>query len=92
MLAELPAGAESKTEELLRGLGDLWRSNPLEKVVVFTTYLGSVDTLRAAIDLRFPGKGVEVLKGGDPRREARRRKAVPQARRPTRPGLHGRWA
>lgn len=65
LLDELPAGIESKTEELLRGLGDLWRSNPLEKVVVFTTYLGSVDTLRAAIDERFPGKGVEVLKGGD---------------------------
>jgi len=65
LLAELPAGIESKTEELLRGLGDLWRSNPLEKVVVFTTYLGSVDTLRAAIDTGFPGKGVEVLKGGD---------------------------
>lgn len=65
LLTELPAGIESKTDELLRGLGDLWRSNPKEKVVVFTTYLGSVDTLRAAIDQRFPGKGVEVLKGGD---------------------------
>lgn len=64
-LAELPAGIESKTEELLRGLGELWRSNPQEKVVVFTTFLGSVDTLRSAIDQRFPGKGVEVLKGGD---------------------------
>ena len=65
LLDEMPAGTESKTDELLRGLGELWRSNPLEKVVVFTTYLGSVDTLRAAIDVRFPGKGVEVLKGGD---------------------------
>ncbi len=65
LLSELPAGIESKTDELLRGLGDLWRSNPKEKVVVFTTYLGSVDTLRNAIDQRFAGKGVEVLKGGD---------------------------
>jgi Helicase conserved C-terminal domain len=65
LLAELPGGVESKTDELLRGLGDLWRSNPSEKVVVFTTYLGSVDALRDAIDKRFPGKGVEVLKGGD---------------------------
>ena len=65
LLDELPGGIESKTEELLRGLGDLWRSNAQEKVVVFTTFLGSVDTLRASIDLRFPGKGVEVLKGGD---------------------------
>ena len=65
LLAELPGGVESKTEELLRGLGELWRSNPQEKIVVFTTYLGSVDTLREAIDRCFPGKGVEVLKGGD---------------------------
>ncbi len=65
LLAELPTGIESKTDELLRGLGDLWRSNPQEKVVVFTTYLGSVDTLKNAIEQRFPGKGVEVLKGGD---------------------------
>jgi superfamily II DNA or RNA helicase len=65
LLAELPIGTESKTEELLRGLGELWRSNPMEKVVVFTTYLGSVDALRTAIDSRYPGKGVEVLKGGD---------------------------
>jgi ERCC4-related helicase len=65
LLDELPAGVESKTDELLRGLGDLWRSNPQEKVVVFTTYLGSVDTLRTSIEQRFPGKGIEVLKGGD---------------------------
>ena len=65
LLAQLPGGTESKTEELLRGLGDLWRSNPQEKVVVFTTYLGSVDTLRDAINQRSPDKGVEVLKGGD---------------------------
>ncbi|MEX2215951.1 MAG: SNF2-related protein [Phycisphaeraceae bacterium] len=65
LLAELPHGMESKTEELLRGLNELWRSNPMEKVVVFTTYLGSVDMLRASIEQHYPGKGVEVLKGGD---------------------------
>jgi len=65
LLAEMPWGTESKTEELLRGLGELWLSNPREKVVVFTTYLGSVDTLRAAIERHYPEKGVEVLKGGD---------------------------
>lgn len=65
LLEELPHGIESKTEELLRGLEELWLSNPIEKVVVFTTYLGSVDTLRDAINSRFPSKGVEVLKGGD---------------------------
>lgn len=65
LLAQMPTGMESKTGELLRGLGELWRSNPREKVVVFTTYLGSVDALRGAIDREFPDKGVEVLKGGD---------------------------
>jgi superfamily II DNA or RNA helicase len=65
LLSELPGGSESKTEELLRGFGELWVSNPREKVVVFTTYLGSVDTLRMAIDRHYPEKGVEVLKGGD---------------------------
>jgi superfamily II DNA or RNA helicase len=65
LLAGMPGGMESKTEELLRGLGDLWRSNPTEKVVIFTTFLGSVDTLKRAIDLKFPDKGVDVLKGGD---------------------------
>ncbi len=65
LLAGMPEGIESKTGELLRGLGDLWRSNPSEKVVIFTTFLGSVDTLKLAIDARFPGKGVDVLKGGD---------------------------
>jgi hypothetical protein len=39
--------------------------NPGEKIVIFTTYLGSVDTLRRAIESRFPGAGVEVIKGGD---------------------------
>ena len=65
LLARMPSGIESKTEELLRGLEHLWRSNRQEKIVVFTTYLGSVDALRAAIEIRFPGQGVEVLKGGD---------------------------
>ena len=49
----------------MRALGDLWAVHPGEKIVVFTTYLGSVDSLRAAIDLRFPTAGVDVLKGGD---------------------------
>ena len=61
----IPPGNESKTEELLRALGDLWGIHPGEKIVVFTTYLGSVDSLKAAIDQAFPRAGVEVLKGGD---------------------------
>ena len=58
-------GEESKTRELLRALNDLWAVHPREKIVVFTTYLGSVDSLQAAIDSSFPKAGVDVLKGGD---------------------------
>jgi superfamily II DNA or RNA helicase len=65
LLALIPPGDESKTQELLRALGDLWGIHPGEKIVVFTTYLGSVDALREAIDRMFPKSGVEVLKGGD---------------------------
>jgi hypothetical protein len=65
LLALIPTGHESKTQELLRAFSDLWGIHPGEKIVVFTTYLGSVDALKAAIDSSFPGAGVEVLKGGD---------------------------
>jgi superfamily II DNA or RNA helicase len=65
LLALIPSGHESKTQELLRAFGDLWGIHPGEKIVVFTTYLGSVDALKAAIDSSFPAAGVEVLKGGD---------------------------
>jgi hypothetical protein len=50
---------------LLEALRQLWRISPDEKVVIFATYLGSIESLRAAIDTVFPGKRVEVLKGGD---------------------------
>ena len=65
LLDTMPRGIESKTQELLRALGALWAVHPGEKIVVFTTYLGSVDSLRDAIDASFPESGVEVLKGGD---------------------------
>jgi superfamily II DNA or RNA helicase len=65
LLRLIPDGNESKTQELLRALGDLWAVHPAEKIVIFTTYLGSVDSLQAAIDSRFPAAGVDVLKGGD---------------------------
>jgi hypothetical protein len=55
LLQAIPPGDESKTVELLRALGDLWALHPDEKIVVFTTYLGSVDSLKDAIDLNFPG-------------------------------------
>lgn len=65
LLTMLPRKDESKTQEVLRGIGDLWAVHPGEKIVIFTTYLGSVDTLQDAIETRFQGAGVEVLKGGD---------------------------
>jgi Helicase conserved C-terminal domain len=65
LLKLIPDGEESKTRELLRALDDLWAVHPREKIVVFTTYLGSVDSLQAAIDSSFQNAGVDVLKGGD---------------------------
>jgi superfamily II DNA or RNA helicase len=65
LMEKFPPGIETKTQVLLKALGEFWRLNPQEKVVIFTTYLGSIDTLKAAIERAFPGKGVEVLKGGD---------------------------
>ncbi|MFA5183051.1 MAG: helicase-related protein [Syntrophales bacterium] len=56
---------ETKTGVLLEALRQLWQVSPDEKVVIFTTYLGSIGSLQAAIDAIFPGKGIEVLKGGD---------------------------
>jgi hypothetical protein len=32
---------------------------------VFTTYLGSIDSIKTALETTYPEKGVEVLKGGD---------------------------
>src|SRR5262249_20148897 len=65
LLKLIPPDEESKTKELLRALKDLWSVHPHEKIVVFTTYLGSVDALQSAIDRSFPHAGVDVLKGGD---------------------------
>lgn len=65
LLEKLPPGEESKTKELLRALTDLWSVHRDEKIVVFTTYLGSVDTLKEGIERAFPNAGVEILKGGD---------------------------
>ncbi len=65
LLMQYPSGTETKVTTLLSALHQLWQINSREKIVIFTTYLGSVDNLRDAIGSTFPGKGVEVLKGGD---------------------------
>jgi SNF2 family DNA or RNA helicase len=65
LLSQFPQVMETKTSILLSALRDLWNQNPREKIVIFTTYLGSISGLKAAIEAHFPDKGVEVLKGGD---------------------------
>lgn len=65
LLARFPEGRETKVAKLLRGLGALWEQNPREKVVIFATYLGTVELLGAEIERACPGQGVVVLRGGD---------------------------
>lgn len=65
LLTTYPAPRETKAQKLLDGLGTLWRQDPKEKIVVFATYLGTVDLIAREIDLTFPGQGVVVLRGGD---------------------------
>ena len=65
LLAKYPPQRETKVEKLIGALGVLWRQNPQERMVVFATYLGSVEMLGAEIEKQYPGQGVTVLKGGD---------------------------
>jgi len=65
LLKRFPETRETKVEKLLRGLGALWEQNPNEKVVIFATYLGTVDLIGQEIERAYPGQGVVVLRGGD---------------------------
>jgi len=65
LLKQFPDGIESKTEMLAQALKQIWQKNPDEKIVIFATYLGTVDAIKRQLDSAFPGKGVDVLKGGD---------------------------
>ena len=65
LLGKFPKQTETKVEKLIHALGMLWRQDPSEKVVIFATYLGSVEMLGDEIDRAYPGQGVVVLKGGD---------------------------
>ena len=65
LLTKYPTQRETKVEKLIGALGILWRQNPQERMVVFATYLGSVEMLGAEIEKQYPGQGVTVLKGGD---------------------------
>lgn len=65
LLQKFPPKTETKVEKLIYALGMLWRQDTNEKVVIFATYLGSVEMLGEEIDKAYPGQGVVVLKGGD---------------------------
>jgi len=65
LLERFPRQIETKTQKLIHALGTLWKQDPKERVVVFATYLGTVEMLGEEIDKAYPGQGVVVLKGGD---------------------------
>ena len=65
LLEQFPDVQETKVEKLISALGVLWNQNPKERVVIFATYLGTVDMLGKEIDIAYPGQGIVVLKGGD---------------------------
>lgn len=65
LLSTFPGQRETKVQKLLDGLGSLWRNDPQEKIVIFATYLGTVDLIAREIEAAFPGQGVTVLRGGD---------------------------
>lgn len=65
LLSYFPRAMESKVQELNKLLAALWRENRNEKVVIFATYLGTVEMLRESIETVFDGKKVEIYKGGD---------------------------
>lgn len=65
LLSTFPGQRETKVQKLLDGLGSLWRNDPQEKIVIFATYLGTVDLIAKEIEAAFPGQGVTVLRGGD---------------------------
>lgn len=65
LLCLLPAARETKVDKLVGALGALWQQNSDERVVIFATYLGTVEMLCEQIEKAYPGQGVVVLKGGD---------------------------
>jgi SNF2 family DNA or RNA helicase len=65
LLEQFPEIQETKVNKLINALGVLWEANPKERVVIFATYLGTVEMLGKEIEEAFPGKGIVVLKGGD---------------------------
>lgn len=65
LLKYFPRNRETKVEKLTTALGSLWHQNPNEKIVIFATYLGTVDLISREIEQAYPGQGVVTLRGGD---------------------------
>jgi superfamily II DNA or RNA helicase len=65
LLRLFPQDRETKLAKLVEALGILWAQKPDEKIVIFATYLGTVELIGKALETNFPGKGVVVLRGGD---------------------------
>lgn len=65
LLKKFPEETETKVKNLIAALGTLWKQDSSERVVIFATYLGSVEMLGEEIEKAYPGQGVVVLKGGD---------------------------
>jgi superfamily II DNA or RNA helicase len=65
LLRYYPTSMETKVQEMNRLLATLWRENANEKVVIFATFLGTVEMLKRSIETVFDDKRVEVYKGGD---------------------------
>ena len=65
LLTKFPSETETKVKNLINALGTLWQQDSSERVVIFATYLGSVEMLGEEIEKAYPGQGVVVLKGGD---------------------------
>jgi superfamily II DNA or RNA helicase len=59
LLELFPQARETKAQKLLDG------QNPNEKIVIFATYLGTVDLIGKEIEKAYLGQGVVVLRGGD---------------------------
>ncbi|MBF0302143.1 MAG: DEAD/DEAH box helicase [Desulfamplus sp.] len=65
LLKHFPEETETKSEMLINALSQIWANTPKEKVVIFATYLGTVEAIKKHLDQAFPNAGVDVLKGGD---------------------------
>ena len=65
LLSQFPEGVESKTNMLASALQQIWQHNPDEKIVIFATYLGTVEAIKRQLDEVFPVRVLKALKGGD---------------------------